>query len=201
MSYNSFMVRPRQFDDQAVLEQVADVFTAHGYKGTSMQMLVEATGMGKQSLYNAFGDKETLYVHAVSYASSRFANRLTGVQSTKTGLEAIELFFNVLTKACMSADPAENNCIVSSGLLEGIEGKLIPDKLESTWRMNHQFLTTQLDRGQADGSVRNDLRPEELANIAMVLISGLRVSARAIKEKSQFKNAVQQCLELLKPRR
>jgi TetR/AcrR family transcriptional regulator, transcriptional repressor for nem operon len=194
------MARPREFDDEAVLEQVADVFTAHGYNGTSMQMLVEATGMGKQSLYNAFGDKEALYVHAIDCASSRFGNRLSDVQSTKTGLEAIELFFGVLTKACMSADPAENNCIVSSGLLEGIEGASIAKKLDTTWRMNHQFLATQLSRGQADQSVRNDLRPQELADIAMVLMSGLRVSARAIKEKSQFKNAVKQCLEMLKPR-
>jgi TetR/AcrR family transcriptional regulator, transcriptional repressor for nem operon len=194
------MARPREFDDQAVLERVADVFTAHGYNGTSMQMLVQATGMGKQSLYNAFGDKEALYVHAIECASSRFGNRLAGVQATKTGLEAIELFFGVLTKACMSADASENNCIVSSGLLEGIEGTSISDKLESTWRTNHQFLTAQLARGQADGSVRSDLRPEALADIAMVLMSGLRVSARAIKEKSQFKNAVKQCLEILKPR-
>jgi TetR/AcrR family transcriptional regulator, transcriptional repressor for nem operon len=194
------MARPREFDDQAVLDQIADVFTAHGFNGTSMNMLVEATGMGKQSLYNAFGDKEALYVQAVDCAASRFAKRLDGLECAKTGLQAVEMFFCALTGACASSDPAINNCIVSSGLLEGIEGKLIPAKLESTWRNNHQFLSAQLERGQIDGSVRRDMRPEELADIAMVLMSGLRVSARAVKHTSQLKKAALQCLEILKPR-
>jgi TetR/AcrR family transcriptional regulator, transcriptional repressor for nem operon len=193
------MARPREFDDQVVLDQVSDVFTAYGYNGTSMHMLVEATGMGKQSLYNAFGDKEALYVQAVDCVVSRFAKRLDGLQRTATGLQGIEMFFGVLTGECVSDDPAVNNCIVSSGLLEGIEGDLIPAKLESTWRSNHEFLSAQLERGQADGSVRRDMRAQELADIAMVLMSGLRVSARAIKNKSQLQKAAQQCLEILKP--
>jgi TetR/AcrR family transcriptional regulator, transcriptional repressor for nem operon len=200
MSYDALMARPREFDDLVVLDQVADVFTAHGYNGTSMHMLAEATGMGKQSLYNAFGDKETLYVQAVDCAVTRFGKRLDGMQHAKTGLQGVEKFFEVLTDACMSADPAENNCILSSGLLEGIEGKLIPSKLESAWRNNHQFLSAQLERGQNDGSVRRDIHTRELADIAMVLMSGLRVSARAVKDKSLLKKSVLQCLEILKPR-
>jgi TetR/AcrR family transcriptional regulator, transcriptional repressor for nem operon len=194
------MSRPREFDDQTVIEQVADVFTSHGYNGTSMSMLVEATGMGKQSLYNAFGDKEQLYLQAIDCAASRFGKRLNKMTSAKTGFEAISIFFTVLVGACSSADAAENNCIISSGLLEGIEAPLISEKLQRTWNNNHEFLREQLARGQQDGSIRKDQSPKDLADIAMVLMSGLRVSARALNQTSQIKNAAQHCLELLKPR-
>jgi TetR/AcrR family transcriptional regulator, transcriptional repressor for nem operon len=192
------MARPREFDNLTVVDQVANVFTTHGYNGTTMAMLVEATGMGKQSLYNAFGDKEALYLQAIDCASARFGNRLDGIDRTSNGLAAIELFFTVLVGQCTSKKASESNCIVSSGLLEGIDEALISEKLKRTWQNNHQFLSAQLLRGQQDGTIRSDLPVSELADIALVLVGGLRVSARALKQASQIKKAAQNCLELLK---
>jgi TetR/AcrR family transcriptional regulator, transcriptional repressor for nem operon len=192
------MARPREFDDAAVVNQVANVFTTHGYNGTTMAMLVEATGMGKQSLYNAFGDKEALYLQAIDCASARFGKRLDGMDRAATGIQAIELFFTVLVGQCTSKEAAESNCIVSSGLLEGISEQLISEKLKRTWDNNHQFLSAQLARGQKDGTVRNDLPVSELADIAMVVMGGLRVSARALKQASHIRKAAQNCLVLLK---
>ncbi len=58
------MGRPRTFDEQTVIEAVRDRFWASGYSATALSDLVEATGLGKASLYNAFGDKHALYVQA-----------------------------------------------------------------------------------------------------------------------------------------
>jgi TetR/AcrR family transcriptional regulator, transcriptional repressor for nem operon len=193
------MARPREFDDDAVMSKVADLFTEHGYNGTSISMLTEATGMGKQSLYNAFGDKEALYLKAVDCSVSRHAQHLTGMDAAATGRLAVEAFFNVLVGACAHPDPAQNNCIVSSGLLEGIDSPLIPAKLEEIWAANHRFLSAAVERGQADGSIRRDLSAPDMADILLTLTSGLRVSARAIKQKTQLQNIVRHCLEILNP--
>ncbi|MBC7940790.1 MAG: helix-turn-helix transcriptional regulator, partial [Chitinophagaceae bacterium] len=66
------MGRQRLFSDDEVIEGVADLFAARGFKGTSVQMLADACGLGKQSLYNSFGDKQTLYLKALDCASARF---------------------------------------------------------------------------------------------------------------------------------
>jgi TetR/AcrR family transcriptional regulator, transcriptional repressor for nem operon len=193
------MPRPREFNEQQVLDRIADLFTEHGYQGTSISMLTNATGMGKQSLYNSFGDKQSLYLQAVDYSAARFAQRLGGMQTAATGRMAIEVFFSVLSGVCSSKSPAENNCIISSGLLEAISEESIPEKLKHTWLTNHHYLKQAIERGQRDGSIRTDLGSVELADILMTLMSGLRVSARVIRQKAVLKKIVTHSLEVLHP--
>jgi len=59
------MARPREFDDQKVLDALRDVFWEHGYEGASYSDIVKATGLQKGSLYAAFGDKRSLYIEAL----------------------------------------------------------------------------------------------------------------------------------------
>ena len=52
--------RPRSFDESAVLDSAMNTFWERGYDSTSYPDLVEATGLGRQNLYQAFGDKRSL---------------------------------------------------------------------------------------------------------------------------------------------
>jgi AcrR family transcriptional regulator len=64
--------RPREFDQEAVLESLTQLFWQKGFESTSMTDIVEATGLNKSSLYNAFGSKEELFDRAVArYVDSR----------------------------------------------------------------------------------------------------------------------------------
>src|SRR6187402_1618698 len=54
--------RPRAYDPAQALARAAEVFWKAGYAGTSLDDLVEATGMNRPSLYAAFGDKRDLYL-------------------------------------------------------------------------------------------------------------------------------------------
>jgi TetR/AcrR family transcriptional regulator, transcriptional repressor for nem operon len=193
------MARPRDFDSDTVLAQIADAFTEHGYQGTSMSTLSEATGLGKQSLYNSFGDKEAMYLQAVDLAAGRFALIGAEMALASTGRGAIDIFFSALLSACVSDSAAKRNCIVSSGLLECIEAEPIAAKLEEKWLASRRFLLRALERGQRDGSIRSDPSAPALADHLITLVSGLRVSAQVLKTKTQLSKIVQLGLEVLKP--
>lgn len=56
------MGRPRSFDENELLAAAADVFTSHGYEGTSIDDLVTSLKVHRGSLYQAFGSKRGLFL-------------------------------------------------------------------------------------------------------------------------------------------
>ncbi|CAG7653049.1 TetR/AcrR family transcriptional regulator [Paenibacillus allorhizosphaerae] len=57
--------RPREFKDTAVIDAAMEAFWTHGYEACSTDDLCKQTGLGRGSLYNAFGSKHELYEHAL----------------------------------------------------------------------------------------------------------------------------------------
>lgn len=66
IAYLAWMGRKRGFDEVEVLSVVRDRFWTTGFAGTSTYDLMEATGLGKGSIYQAFGNKQSLYVRVFS---------------------------------------------------------------------------------------------------------------------------------------
>ena len=59
------MARPRQFNNDQVVNAIELLFWEKGYEGTSYADLTQATRLGKGSLYAAYGNKKTLYIKAL----------------------------------------------------------------------------------------------------------------------------------------
>lgn len=64
-SVKKLLGRPRVFDEDDVLDRVMQIFWERGYHGASIADLTAAAGIGKQSLYRAFGDKRSMYLRAL----------------------------------------------------------------------------------------------------------------------------------------
>jgi len=61
------MARPRAFDESDVIEAAMLAFWRVGYGATSISTLEKATGLSRVSIYNAFGDKEGLFLRALEH--------------------------------------------------------------------------------------------------------------------------------------
>jgi len=55
------MARPIEFDYDSVLENAMQQFWRDGYEASSVQKLLDATGINRGTLYNSFGDKDTFF--------------------------------------------------------------------------------------------------------------------------------------------
>ena len=73
--------RPREFDTDDVLEAAMQCFWSNGYESTSLADLVAATGLHKGSLYQAFGDKHSLFIRSLK-------RYLSDVRAQKTAMLA-----------------------------------------------------------------------------------------------------------------
>lgn len=85
--------RPRQFDEETVLDRATEVFWEQGYANTSIADLVEATGVHKPSLYRTFGSKDELFALVLRrYVATRMGALAERVESTTPGPEGIREF-------------------------------------------------------------------------------------------------------------
>lgn len=191
------MAREKQFSETQVLDEVADLFTSYGYQGTSLAMLLDATGLGKQSLYNCFGDKRALYLKAIDCSTARYQAVQAQMQAAATGRAAVECFFGHVVGKCDSAAAADKNCVVASGLLEAMEDALIVQTLRAKWAASHEVLRSAVERGQKDGSVRNPAPSAALADLLLALMAGLRVNARADFGAARLQRTVDLTLAVL----
>jgi TetR/AcrR family transcriptional repressor of nem operon len=194
------MSRGKSFSPASTLQQVADVFVERGYDGTSLAQLEAASGLGKQSLYNTFGDKKAMYLAAVDCAAARGAGVQALMQSAPDGRQALQRFFDHLVQDCASGDTQRQSCIVSAGLLEGIDDDDIAQRLQAKWNDTHALLRSAVARGQADRSVASAAKPQELADHLMTAMSGLRVMARTQPGAARLRRVVVQALSVLDSR-
>ena len=75
------MPRPRQFDEQEILQKVTQLFWVKGYAETSLSDLCEATKLNRPSLYGAFGNKETIFLKCLeAYREKEFPKIMEGVE-------------------------------------------------------------------------------------------------------------------------
>ncbi|MGB0631031.1 MAG: TetR/AcrR family transcriptional regulator [Alphaproteobacteria bacterium] len=100
------MARPREFDTDKALRAMMNLFWERGYEGTSMHMIEQATGLRKQSLYRAFGDKRGMYLAALTAYEHEEMNK-TGAILARPGSAAArfgQLFRHVIDRAINDGD-------------------------------------------------------------------------------------------------
>jgi TetR/AcrR family transcriptional regulator, transcriptional repressor for nem operon len=87
------MARPRQFDEERVLGAVRDQFWDAGYAATSLEDVMRVSGLGKGSLYAAFGDKHQLFLRALrSYLDAGNGYLREMLDSAPRALDALRAF-------------------------------------------------------------------------------------------------------------
>ncbi|QPH53845.1 TetR/AcrR family transcriptional regulator [Pontivivens ytuae] len=169
--------RPRSFEEGDVLARALDTFRAHGFHATTYPMLEEATGLHRQSLRYAFGDKAALFAAALNaYATRRLAEVDAALAAPDTA-EALQRLTAIFRRD--AADAAAPGCLLVRSLAE----MDLPDPLRAAARATSDRIEARIaDRlgaGQAAGEVRADLPSAALARQILLLADGAMVHAAA----------------------
>src|SRR3954452_6976090 len=93
------MARPPGFDRAQVLEAVERQFRKTGYAGTSLDDLCAVTGLGRGSLYAAFGDKHSLFLEALNGYCDRTESGFTAMMGgpDSEALDRLRCFLSTAT--------------------------------------------------------------------------------------------------------
>jgi TetR/AcrR family transcriptional repressor of nem operon len=173
-------------------------FWAQGYELTSVRELAKQMGITGASLYNAFGDKRSLYRRALGYyLEQSVRERIARVEGLPP-YAAIRAFFDEIIERSVT-DKQRRGCMLVNSALEVAPYDAEFKKLVSKEMI---FIETFFRRciiaGQQDGTI-SAIRPAaELAKMLLSVLLGIRVLARTRPQRAVLEGAADSVLELLK---
>jgi AcrR family transcriptional regulator len=164
------MARPRGFDEQAVLDAAQGAFRARGYAGTSLQDLMAATGLGKGSLYAAFGDKRGLYLRVLENYAQR---SVVGTEAALEHPRAIEALREDLLNLARSST-AGPSCLLASSTAElaGVDAD-VGHCVEATFAQLEDRYAGAVARAQDEGDLDPEADPRALGGLLLTVARGL----------------------------
>lgn len=190
------MARTRTFDPEEVLQQAMELFWEQGYEATSVQDLVDRTGLSRSSLYGTFGDKHALYLQALDRYRQAGMVRLRPLLeqgsspkgSLRNAFEAVAQESAADRRGCFMA-----NATVERAACDAETGRRAQESLR---RMQEAFKET-VERAQTQGEIGAGRDAQALGRFLANAYYGLRVMARAGATKEELRDVVETTLAAL----
>ena len=165
--------RPKQFDDDEVLARAMQVFWRKGYDATSLDDLVEAMGIPRQSLYRTFTDKHTLFLRALEYYDQNVTSRILAVLSAEgPAIDNLLAVFEAWKQAINS--PERMGCLMvnTSTQVPPDDAQVIKIVEENRKRGAAVFEKT-LRRAQKEGDIDSSINPKVASRTICATVNGL----------------------------
>lgn len=197
--------RPKAYDPAMVLEQVLEVFWLKGFAATSLDDLVEATGVNRPSLYAGFGDKEALYLQAMEFYQDRLRDQLDTVlqcngQDDETVRTIINRYFDIMIRAYTGeADHPLGCAFMCTALTDAPQHESILDLLQRTLDNFDRRFEDFFRSAQYWGCLPGTLDPKLLTQMVSGLTQNLLVRARAGASRDELKAITEQATAFLFP--
>lgn len=192
------MARPREFDEEEVLDAAIECFWRRGLEATSVRDLTEATGVNQPSLYNAFGDKRELFTQALErYANHSMRERIERLEQKHPPKDAIRAFFRELVSRTLS-DPDHRGCLIVNSALEvAPHDAELRAVIASYLGEIEAFFARCLTQLKESGDLSSSLDPKDIARLFLGVLLGVRVAARAKPERALLEGMIRPALSLL----
>ena len=181
-----------------VLDQAMEAFGSHGYTATSLHDLLDCMQIQRASLYNAFGDKHTLFLTVLRrYVAIRRAKTAT-LATTCSPRRAILRVFQQTAAPASDARPRDG-CFLTNTALEVAphDDEVAAVVREAFTHLEHAFFRTLIEKGRASGEIARAVKPAATARALLSLFVGLEVLARSHPEKLLLQGIVRQAEALL----
>lgn len=196
------MARPREFDEATALDAAMSCFWSNGYEATSVRLLADTMGLTGASLYNAFGDKRSLFRRAFKSYLARFDARVAAMErSQSSSLAVIRSFFTMVIEELLR-DTEHKGCLLVNSAIE-----LAPHDAEFQASVAdglahvESFFRRNVAIGQKEGTITRSQSAQDLASLLLAILIGIRVLARSRPERNLLQGLAGPILEMLDPKK
>jgi len=146
-----------------LLDEGVTAFLTHGYHGTGIKQILDAVGIPKGSFYNYFESKEAFGVAAIDHYVDCLSTSLTDAMSgAPDALSGLRKFFEMQLKNFEQANFV-GGCLVANLGAEFEGSAAFRKALSSAVRRYQSGVANALKQAQDDGTIRNDIPANDLA--------------------------------------
>jgi TetR/AcrR family transcriptional repressor of nem operon len=193
------MPRPRKFDESDVVAAARDEFWLRGYAATSVDDLTAVTGLGKGSLYGAFGDKHALFLRALGdYIDTQLGDIRAQLRDPAYGAyDRLVRHIRAQVKF-IAADKSRRGCMMAKSAAElSATDDTVERAVERAYRIWLTELTDCINEAQRDGTIDRKQNAQALATTVLAFTRGQEALHKGGMKPAQLKASAEQMIALL----
>jgi len=199
--YPGCMPRPRQFEEEVVLAAVQAAFWDNGYAGTSLEDLVAASGLGKGSLYGAFGDKRSLFLRVLrEYDEANDRMLRSWLEQADRAIDVIRGFVTGPVRD-PGGEQARRGCLLANTAMElSMSTAEVAAEARRSYAATTSVLVDAIRRAQREGDIAPHVDSEGAAHAVLAGQLGLIVLGRVGQDPAALSIAAESLLNGLLPK-
>ena len=187
----------KQFDKEIALTKAMEVFWAHGYEAASLSELLKNMGIGKKSLYDTFGNKQSLFLKALEhYAQTmikEMSDRLLSKGSPLKNLKQLLLEWQEL-----HSQPGSCGCMLGTNIADfTTDDAEIAKLLRSYLQQVEDLFCATLTKAKLEGEIASRVEPRNLARLLLCTTQGIALVGRVMEDDLIIEGTVSAALTLL----
>ena len=180
------MVGARQFDEQEVIALALEVFWRKGLHDATMQELAAATGVQRGSLYNAYGDKEEIFLRSFDQYADQFLAAAENTLAEGDAAARLRNFLDMIVVNMTSGSPPRGCLTTRTALDAAISSKAVRERVQNLLGRLEQLIAKAISSAP---NKKPTIDANRLARVVVTFTRGLAVMERAGYSRKQLKEA------------
>lgn len=193
------MARPREFDQEDVLNKATELFWEKGYERTSIQDLVEHTGVHRGSLYDTFGDKNKLFLTCLDRFREGSKDTILNIlEEDGDPKELLSRYFQKIIDVALNAETGRRGCLIANTAMElGAVDPIIARRVEAYTSDMEMSFQTFLMRAKEQGSLKIEHSVQEVARFLLSMRNGLLVLGKSASHRKVLEDAAKVAMSII----
>lgn len=180
----------KQFDADEVLDKAMQAFWERGYEATSMQDLVDRTGVNRGSLYATYGDKRDLFLAALRMYDERMRRvMLADLEARCEPRDAIRRVFQAFVREV--SEGGSRGCFLTNTALELAQHDAEIGRVVATAQSEMEaFFARMIKKGKSRGDIPAGIKTADCARGLLASLLGLVVLTRSRPDMALLRSVV-----------
>ena len=193
------MNRARTFDPSTALGQVVDLFSSKGYSETSMEDIVQTTGVSRYGLYGTFGNKRELFEQALEqYAEGMGKRSFLRLLEPGASLEHIRNIFTERVADMCGGDERKGCLFIHTAMELAPQDEELRGVLQRFMKRMSKAFAIGLDSAKSRGEISKNVDVDAAGELLTSTMFGLVVLGRTGFPKKTLDGIVESTLGSLR---